>query len=139
MAEETDKCLITVILPIQLIGSKGTKLPFMPYRQYCYKEKGLYDFECFKPDCGPLGIFKRPGYIIDVNDEYFIIWKDNVIEGDIELTEREQAGPGEGYIDHIKFDHSKDYKKDALENLGIDVKKHERTDYNGRWLEEYLS
>ena len=138
MAEKTDKCLITVILPVQLIGSKGTKLPFMPYKQYCYKEKGFYDFECFKPECGPMGIYKHPGYIIEINEEYFAIQANNVIESDNELTEREQSGPGESYVDHIKFDHVKDYKKEALENLGIDVRSNEKTDYNGEWLEKLL-
>jgi hypothetical protein len=133
-----DKCLITVILPIILTGSKGHKVPFIPYKQYCYVEKGMYERECFEPDCGPLGVFERPGYIIELNDEYFVIWEENVIEGVEELTEREQAGFGKQYVDHLKFDYVKDHKKEAKEILGIDIKANEKTDYNGTWLEGYL-
>jgi hypothetical protein len=133
-----EQCLITVILPIIITGSKGNRFPFVPATQYCYVEKGMYPRECFEPGCGPLGIYDREGYVVDINDEYFVIWKENVVEGTEVLTEREQAGFGKQYVDHIKFDHPKDHKKLAKEVLGIDIKKNERTDYNGRWLEGLL-
>ena len=134
-----ENCRITIILPTIVTGSKGTKLPFMPYNQYCYVEKGMYERECFEPECSPIGVYDYPGYIIEINEELFLLWKDNVIEENEERTEDEKLPIGKWYRKHITDDlRDKDYKKTAKEVLGIDVKKHERTDYNGRWLEKLL-
>jgi len=135
---DDNKCIITIILPILITGSKGTELPFVPNRQYCYVEKGFYDYECYKKNCGRIGIYKMPGYVVEINEELFIVWATNAVENIPELTEREQEGFGRQYVDHIKFDHVKDYKKEAKEVLGLDIKAHERTDFNGRWLEKFL-
>jgi len=138
MAEK--KCRITVILPVDIYGDKGTKIRVVPNNQYCYTFKGMMDRECFAPGCGRIGSTPTLGYIIEIENENFIIWHENVMEEDHERTTPEELLPfGEYYIYHIEEElRDRDYKKTMLENTGYSVKDHERTDYNGRWLEKLL-
>ena len=119
--------LLTILLPINVIGDNGNAFYFTPYRQYCYFSEGflIEDDETFY-------------YGVKIDTEVYLIPKDKVSTECRVLTEDEQLTPSELKEKDLYEKTVKDHKKRTLEVLGIDIQKDERTDFNGRWLAKFL-
>lgn len=127
-------CNITIILPIDIIGSEGTSMRFVPYRQFCYKEK------IKKLVCCHLALGKtvEEFYVVELMEQDYHISKRNAMPSDYLRDEEEQLSYDERADIYLRESHTKDHKKETLEVIGLDIKAGERTDYNGRWLQELL-
>lgn len=132
--------LITIILPIDVTGSEGTTIRFVPYRQYYCKEKIMMSFNR-EEDCGNNYSRKKiPAYIIELMDQEFIISSRNAMPAEFVRQGNELLTNQEAARQYLLIDSKvKDYKKETLEVIGHDVKAAERTDYNGGWLLRELS
>lgn len=132
-------CKITIILPVDVVGSDGDTMRFVPYRQYCYKEKIEYLIPCTDA-CDDKDLKKKTmGYVVEVMDQDFIINERNAMPAISDRDEDEQLTFPERVRKYLLVDSkARDYKKETLEILGHDVKAAEQTDYNGGWLQRAL-
>ena len=122
--------LLTVIVPFVAIGDRDTTMQFSPYKQYCYT-----GYEWLNID-GRYANF----YIVTINDEIFCMDESYVMPCQKELSEEEQKSIGErAREERVKRYFVADERKQAKEVLGLDIKKNERTDYNGRWLQKLIN
>jgi len=128
-------CTITIILPVDITGSKGTSIRFVPYKQYCFEESLIIDVPC-DDNCG---VRKIQAWSVELIGQKFIITSKNAMPAGFLRDEDEQLSLDERARKFLLVDnHAKDYKKETLEVIGHDVKAAEKTDYNGEWLQRIL-
>ena len=129
------ECTITIILPVNIVGSKGASIRFVPYKQFCFKEEVMIDVPC-EANCGTK---KIKAWKIELMGQVFMVTSRNAMPADYLRDEDEQLSWDERARKFLLVDnHAKDYKKETLEVIGHDVKAAEKTDYNGEWLQKVL-
>lgn len=127
MSNNKDVKYIVVLLPFSLTGVNGSIYHFKPFRQCEYVSEGYL-------------IEDDPMYYFEVNlcGDTYLVPNTNVYKTTRKHSEDEQLSPAERK-DKEQYDKTvKDHKKETLKVLGIDIKKNERADFNGRWLAKLL-
>ena len=125
----SDTKRLTVLLPVDIKGDDAVSVfYFRPFRQYCYGREGNLI-------SGDATYY----YEVEIEGVKYLIPKDYVQPCSKELSEEQQMSPWEAEYKRLWDNTEKDHKKMALEVLGIDIERNERTDYNGRFLLKYVN
>jgi hypothetical protein len=116
---------VTIISPISVIGSNGTKKIFKPYYQYCYEEDVTID-GC---DCCPSCSHESSLYYkIIFNAEEFLIPSEYGVKTNLK-TRCEKQDLHEYW--KLRNEQPKDMYKVTKELLGIDIKAGNTVVHNG--------
>lgn len=127
---------LTIVHPIMITRADGLTFKLTANSQYDVEEEGFYDAPMhYITHAGG----KAYGYKVLSGESYFILFDPMVSFEWFEREGLDKLSLGErAREDSLVLRKSKDHKKETLEKLGHDIKKFERADYNGRWLQKAL-
>lgn len=130
-----EDCLVTVTYPLMITRDDGLTFKLNANSQHCVEEEGYYQ--------APYEYLTKPdgtgyGYKILSGDSFFILFSPMISFEGFERTGLDMLDIGERRR-VIRIDPLKDPTEATLKYLGHDIRKCERTDYNGRWLQKVIA
>jgi len=107
---------ITIIEQVQVTGSLGTVMWFVPFRQYCYEDETTDVIGC---DCHAISGTQMSYYRVVINDEDFLVPEPTAVANSRELSSWNQNWRDRG--EHFS-DQPADMWATYKELTGIDIK-----------------